>query len=132
MKIKMRWSHDIDHGASIQEFARMEKRLQMPNHSGVYEDHITVPVCAVGGYLLLIHIALGEDGYHISTSYETNTGGGGSWPTIRSVAYKTKEAAFKAGVKNLLRADYLKQFSHHINQAMAQFYSASCVQLTLF
>lgn len=132
MKIKMRWCHDIDNGASIQEFARMEMLPKIPNYMGVYEEHITVPVCAVGGYQLLIHIALGEDGYHTSTSYETNSGGGGSWPTIHSVAYKTKEAAFKAGVQNLLRADYLKQFSHHLNQAMALFYSASCVQLTLF
>lgn len=133
MKIKMRWKYDIPNGATIREFARMEMQPSVPNHAGVYIDHVSVPVCNASGYLLLIHIALGEDGYHISTEYETNTGGGGSWPSVRAgKTYKTRKDAFAAGIKDLMKREYLKQFTDHLNLALSTFHSASYVQLTLF
>lgn len=132
MKIKMRWSHDFDNGATIQEFARMEMRPAVPNRAGVFEDHIAVLIPSASSHTLIIHIALGDDGYHMSVSYETPTGGGGSWPSANNKPYKTKEAAFKAGIKDLLGRDYLQQFKGYINRALGIYHSASYVQLTLF
>lgn len=132
MKIKMRWRHDIQNGATIQEFARMEMRPSIPNDWGVYTDNVSIPVCNASGYLLLIHIALGKDGYHTSTQYETNTGGGGSLPSAKSKPHKTKKSAFEAGIKDLMEREYLKQFKGHLNRALSTFHSASYVQLTLF
>lgn len=132
MKIKMRWKHDIPNGATIQEFARMEMQSTIPNDWGVFEDNVSIPVCNTLGYTLLIHIALGKDGYHTSTEYETNTGGGGSLPSEKSKAHKTKKSAFEAGIKDLMEREYLKQFKGHLNRALSTFHSASYVQLTLF
>lgn len=132
MKIKMRWEHDIQNGATIQEFARMEMQPTTPNDWGVLIDHVTIPVCNASGYLLLMHIALGKDGYHTSTSYETATGGGGSLPSAKSKPHKTKKSAFEAGIKDLMEREYLKQFKGHLNRALTTFHSASYVQLTLF
>lgn len=131
MKIEMRWSHDIENGATIKEFANMEMRPTTPNPAGVFEDHITIPVCKVSGYLFLIHVAKDADGYHVSTTYESNTGGGGSWPSKRSKAYKTKQMAFEAGIKDLSERDYFKQYSESINQALITYKSTS-LQLSLF
>lgn len=132
MKIKMHWQHDINNGATIQEFARMEMQPTTPNDWGVFIDHVSIPVCNASGYLLLIHIALGKDGYHTSTQYETNTGGGGGWPSTKSNPHKTKKSAFEAGIKDLMEREYLKQFKGHLNRARSTFHSASYVQLTLF
>lgn len=132
MKIKMRWEHDIQNGATIQEFARMEMQTTIPNDWGVFTDYVSIPVCNVSGYLLLIHIALGKDGYHTSTEYETNTGGGGSLPSQKSKPHKTKKSAFEAGIKDLMEREYLKQFKGHLVRALSTFHSASYVQLTLF
>lgn len=132
MRIKMRWKHDIQNGATIQEFARMEMQPTIPNDWGVFTDHVSIPVCNASGYLLLIHIALGKDGHHTSTEYETNTGGGGCWPSVKSKAHKTKKSALEAGIKDLMDREYLKQFTGHLNRALSIFHSASCVQLTLF
>ena len=132
MKIKMRWKHDIRNGATIQEFARMEMHPTMPNHVGVYVDHVTVPIASVSGWLFLLHVALGNDGYHVSTEYETPSGGGGVWLSTRSRAYKTKKEAFEAGIKDLLKREYLRQFTGYINRALPIFHAASYVQLTLF
>ena len=132
MKIKMRWRHDIQNGATIQEFARMEMQPSIPNDCGVFTDNVSIPVCNASGYLLLIHIALGKDGYHTSTQYETNTGGGGSLPSAKSKPHKTKKSAFEAGIKDLMEREYLKQFKGHLNRALSIFHSASYVQLTLF
>lgn len=132
MKIKMRWVHDIPNGATIQEFARMEMRLTKTNDCGVYVDHVSIPVCNTSGYMLLIHIALGKDGYHVSTQYEKDTGCGGCFPSSKGKRYKTKNAAFEAGIKDLREREYLKQFNGHLNRALSTFHSASYVQLTLF
>lgn len=132
MKIKMRWQYDILNGATIPEFARMEMRPSVPNYMGVYVDKVTIPVCSLSGYLLLIHIALGKDGYHMSTEYETDTGGGGSWPSSRGKIYKTKNSAFEAGINNFMKCEYFKQFISQLNRALAIFHSSSDIQLTLF
>lgn len=132
MKIKMRWKHDRLNGATIQEFARMEMQTSIPNDWGVFVDPVSIPVCNTLGYTLLIHIALGKDGYHTSTEYETNTGGGGSLPSEKSKAHKTKKSAFEAGIKDLMEREYLKQFKGYLNRALSTFHSASYVQLTLF
>lgn len=132
MKIKMRWVHDIPNGATIQEFARMGIRLMKPNDCGVYVDPISITVCNTAGYMLLIHIALGKDGYYVSTQYENNTGGGGSLPSVKGKRYKTKNAVFEAGIKDLKEREYLKQFNGLLNRALSTFHSASYVQLTLF
>ena len=128
----MRWKHDRLNGATIQEFARMEMQTSIPNDWGVFTDHVSIPVCNASGYLLLIHIALGKDGYHTSTEYETNTGGGGSLPSKKSKSHKTKKSAFEAGIKDLMEREYLKQFHEHLHRALSTFHSASYVQLTLF
>lgn len=128
----MRWQHDIQNGATIQEFAHMELQPSIPNDWGVFIDHVSIPVCNASGYLLLVHIALGKDGYHTSTQYETNTGGGGGLPSEKSKAHKTKKSAFEAGIKDLMEREYLKQFKGHLNRALSTFHSASYVQLTLF
>lgn len=128
----MRWVHDIPNGATIQEFARMEMRPSIPNDWGVFIDHVSIPVCNMSGYQLLIHIALGNDGYHTSTQYETATGGGGSLPSAKSKPHKTKRRAFEAGIEDLMEREYLKQFNGRLNRALATFYSTSYVQLTLF
>lgn len=132
MKIKMRWMHDIPNGATIQEFARMEMRLTEPNVCGVYVDNVTIPLCDTSGYKLIMHIALGKDGYRMSTRYENNTGGGGSLPSAKGKRYKTKKDAFEAGIKDLMEREYLKQFNGYLNRALSTFHSASYVQLTLF
>lgn len=128
----MRWKHDIQAGATIQEFACMEMQPSIPNDWGVFIDHVSIPVCNVPGYLLLIHIALGKDGYHTSTEYETATGGGGSLPSAKSIPHKTKKIAFEVGIKDLMEREYLKQFNEHLHRALTTFHSASYVQLTLF
>lgn len=132
MKIKMRWKHDRQNGATIQEFARMEMQPSIPNDWGVFIDHVSIPICNVSGYLLLIHIALGKDGYHTSTEYETATGGGGSLPSAKSKPHKTKKIAFGVGIKDLMEREYLKQFNEYLRRALTTFHSASYVQLTLF
>lgn len=132
MKIKMRWKHDIQAGATIQEFACMEMQPSIPNDWVVFIDHVSIPVCNLPGYLLLIHIALGKDGYHTSTEYETATGGGGSLPSAKSIPHKTKKIAFEVGIKDLMEREYLKQFNEHLHRALTTFHSASYVQLTLF
>lgn len=132
MKIKMRWKHDIQNGATIQEFARMEMQPSIPNDWCVFIDHVSIPVCNASGYLLLVHVALGNDGYHTSTQYETATGGGGSLPSVKSKPHQTKRGAFEAGIKDLMEREYLKQFNEHLRRALMTFYSASYVQLTLF
>ena len=132
MKIKMRWKHDIQTGATIQEFARMEMHPTTPIGGRVFIDHVSIPVCNVSGYMLIIHIALGKDGYHTSTEYETNTGGGGSLPSLKSKPHKTKKGAFEAGIKDLMEREYLKQFNEHLRRALLTFHSTSYVQLTLF
>lgn len=128
----MRWKHDIQAGATIQEFACMEMQPSIPNDWVVFIDHVSIPVCNLPGYLLLIHIALGKDGYHTSTEYETATGGGGSLPSAKSIPHKTKKIAFEVGIKDLMEREYLKQFNEHLHRALTTFHSASYVQLTLF
>lgn len=128
----MRWTHDISNGVTIQEFARMDMQPTVPNDWGVFIDHVSIPVCSSAGYLLLIHIARGKDGYHTSTEYEKNTGGGGGLPSLKNKPHKTKGSAFEAGIKDLMEREYLKQFSEHLRQALSTFHSASYVQLTLF
>lgn len=132
MKIKMRWKHDIPNGVTIQEFARKEMSPSSPNDWGVYEDPVSIPVCKAMGYLLIVHIALGKDGYLVSSEYETNTGGGGSLPSVKGKLYKTKKDVFEAGIKELMAREYLKQFREHLHRALSIFHSASYVQLTLF
>lgn len=132
MKIKMRWKHDRLNGATIQEFAHMEMQTTIPNDWGVFVDPVSIPVCNTLGYTLLIHIALGKDGYHTSTEYETDTGGGGSLPSKKSKPHRTKKSAFEAGIKELMEREYLKQFREHLQRALSIFHSASYVQLTLF
>lgn len=128
----MRWKHDIQAGATIQEFACMEMQPSIPNDWGVFIDHVSIPVCNESDYLLLIHIALGKDGYHTSTEYETATGGGGSLPSAKSIPHKTKKIAFEVGIKDLMEREYLKQFNEYLHRALTTFHSASYVQLTLF
>ncbi len=131
MKIKLRWGRHID-GVTIQEFARMDIPPSTPDHAGFYNDCVSILIPSQIGTIAILHIARGEDGYHVARGYETRTGGCISRPGRSSKAYLNKIDAFKSGLKWLEEDQYIAFNRKYADQACRIYYDALHKQLTLF
>ena len=97
MKVKHNWNRFVE-VVTIQEFAQMELPLSTPNDSGVYTEYTNVLIPSPAGTVALALIARGDDGYHVSSEFETRTGFSGGWPSQNSKTCKDKAEAFTAGI----------------------------------
>ncbi|MCX4259111.1 MAG: hypothetical protein OSJ34_05260 [Muribaculaceae bacterium] len=131
MKIKRAWKRHTE-VVAIQEFAQMELPLSTPNDSGVYTEHTNVLIPSPAGTVALALIARGDDGYHVSSEFETRTGFSGGWPSQNSKACKDKTEAFTAGIIRLERNWEMGFSREYADRARQIYYNALHKQLTLF
>lgn len=131
MKIKHNWGRFVE-AVTIQEFAQMELPLSTPNNSGVYTEHTNVLIPSPAGTVALALIARGDDGYHVSSEFETRTGFSGGWPSQSSKAWKDKTDAFTAGIVGLERNWEMGFSREYADRARQTYYNALHKQLTLF
>ncbi len=131
MKIKRAWKRHTE-VVAIQEFAQMELPLSTPNDSGVYTEHTNVLIPSPAGTVALALIARGDDGYHVSSEFETRTGFSGGWPSQNSKACKDKTEAFTAGIIRLERNWEMGFSREYAYRARQIYYNALHKQLTLF
>ncbi len=110
----------------------MDLPRSTPNHTGVYVEHTTILIPSPAGTLALVLIAKDNDGYYVSTIFETRTGHRGSWPSRSSVAWSDKHEAFYAGIRSLeaTRAEGLNKAQ--VGNACRIYYATVYRQLTLF
>ena len=131
MKIKRAWKRHTE-VVAIQEFAQMELPLSTPNDSGVCTEHTNVLIPSPAGTVALALIARGDDGYHVSSEFETRTGFSGGWPSQNSKACKDKTEAFTAGIIRLERNWEMGFSREYADRARQIYYNALHKQLTLF
>ncbi len=131
MKIKRAWKRHTE-VVAIQEFAQMELPLSTPNDSGVYTEHTNVLIPSPAGTVALALIARGDDGYHVSSEFETRTGFSGGWPLQNSKTCKDKTEAFTAGIIRLERNWDMGFSREYADRARQIYYNALHKQLTLF
>ena len=131
MKIKRAWKRHTE-VVAIQEFAQMELPLSTPHDSGVYTEHTNVLIPSPAGTVALALIARGDDGYHVSSEFETRTGFSGGWPSQNSKACKDKTEAFTAGIIRLERNWEMGFSREYADRARQIYYNALHKQLTLF
>ena len=131
MKVKRNWKRFTE-VVSIQEFAQMDVALSTPDRAGFYTECVSVLIPSQIGTVIIMHIAKGEDGYHIAKEYETKTGGCINRPGRSSKAYLNKTDAFRAGLESLEKEQYVAFSKKYSDQAREMYFDAIHKQLTLF